>query len=123
MYQIDKNLIPQNLTDMVSNSIGEMAKVTSQALDVFLCEYCEVKKIPESKLKDYVTLGTTKVTDANSLLAVKEIESDVVLFRVTSMSVDEGCSGNLYYDFYLSDKERFPKTYSFIKKRSDAQKG
>ena len=88
-----------------------MANVTSRILDIFLCEYCEVKGIKEDELKEHLALVHNPIKGA---LVVKEGEKELFRTVLSGMKQAEGeCSLN--YDIYLMDKVMFPKTSSLIK--------
>lgn len=101
--------IPQNVTDMVNKSIDEMAKATSQVLNDFLCEYCEVKGIREKELKEHLIL---EYLDDGS---VHIVENGRVLFRQSLVTIREDeKKAHLTCSFFLGDKSRYPKTLQKI---------
>ena len=101
--------IPQNVTDMVSKSIDEMAKATSRVLEGFLCEYCEVKGIEEKELKEHLVLEH----HPDGSLDVKE--GEMVLFRWSALKIEkENDKFTAVGSFFLLEKERFPKTLKAI---------
>ena len=103
------NEIPQNVTDMINKSIADMAKATSQVLENFLCEYCEVKGITENELNDHLIIGN----HPDGSLDVKE--GELVLFRRAAFqSKQDNDKFMLTCDFFLLEKERFPKTLKTI---------
>ena len=106
-----ENLIPQNETAMICKSIEEMASVTSQVLNKFLCEYCEVNGIKEEDLKKHLEVVHNPL---KGVLIVKE--GDVEVFReIFSGLKQEETKYSLNYDIYISNKSTYPKTLSFIK--------
>jgi len=106
-----ENLIPQNETGMVSKSIEEMALATSQVLNNFLCEYCEVKGIKEVELNEHLSVIHNPL---KGILVVKEGETELFREVFSGLKQEEG-KYSLNYDIYLIDKALFPKTLSFIK--------
>ena len=106
-----ENLIPQNETDMVSKSIEAMASASSQILNSFLCEYCEVKGIKEDELKEHLEVVHNPL---KGILLVKEGEVEVLRETFSGLKEKEG-QYSLNYDIYLMDKEKYPKTLSFIR--------
>ena len=103
------NEIPQNVTDMVNKSIADMAKATSQVLENFLCEYCEVKGIEEKELKEHLVLGH----HPDGSLDVKE--GEMVLFRWSALKIaKENDKFTAVGNFFLLEKKKFPKTLKAI---------
>lgn len=106
-----EKLIPQNETGMVSKSIEEMALATSQILNSFLCEYCEVNGIKEDELKNHLEVVHNPL---KGILLVREGDVEVLRETFSGLKQEEG-NYSLNYDIYLMDKEQYPKTLSFIK--------
>ena len=107
--------IPHNGTDMVCRSIEEMASATSQVLNKFLCEYCEVKGIKEEELRNHLEVVHNPL---KGILLVKE--GDMEVFREVFSGLKAGeDSYSLNYDIYIMDKLAYPKTLSFIKEVRD----
>ena len=107
--------IPQNVTDMVNKSIDEMAKATSQVLNDFLCEYCEVKGIKEEELREHLSLEYP--TDSS----VHIVENGRVLLRQSLATFREG--KEKYYitcSFFLGEKNKYPKTLQKIQQLNKA---
>lgn len=99
--------IPQNVTDMISKSIDEMAKATSRVLEGFLCEYCEVKGIKEKELKERLAIahgtdGSVSVMEGNAAL----LRRSLVRTNIEGQSIT--CS------FFLAEKDKYPKTLKAI---------
>lgn len=83
------------------------ANATSQALEVFLNEYCELKGIEEKDLKQYLVLFQDKRGTI-----VKEGDNEV--FRETH---NRSHTEELFsIDIYLRDKMLYPKTFLFLHK-------
>lgn len=101
--------IPQKEADMVNKSIDEMAKATSQVLNDFLCEYCEVKGIKEKELKEHLILeyladGSIHIVENGRVL----LRQSLVTFRESKEKSCIACS------FFLWEKNKYPKTLQKI---------
>ena len=113
MFYISVNEIPQKFTDMSNNFMMQMAQASSQVVECFLCEYCEVSKIKEETLKERITL----ISDMRDC-SLNVVENNRIILRCNLRGEKKGSkTGVIKWGYFLLEKAKYPKTLAFIREK------